>query len=217
MERFRFFDENRVSLYVIGGAFFLSVILGTIRGNPGGTVLMKAFLSALLFGFIFQGGVYVLRRYIPDLVSPRGQTEEKPSDEEQERSTGNVIDYRLGAEEEILPIDLQLDERWVQKERSEKTPGESEGGEEVLAGKEPAPEGVEKESEDAVLGELPSLDHLFNEAEEAPRESEEKREEERPGRSISSNYIQIGEAHIPNEPKALAKAVKKVMNEDVKR
>jgi len=217
MERVRFFNENRVSLYVIGGAFVLSLILGMIRGNPGGTVLMRAFLSALLFGIIFQGGIYVLRRYIPDLVSDKEQAEEKMTAEEQASDTGNMIDYQVGAEGETLPVDLALDEDRVQKEGGGETPGESEEGEEVLAGESLAPEGIEKESGDAVLGELPSLEHLFNETEEAPQESEGKREVERGGRSIHSDYIQIGDAHIPYEPKALAKAVKKVMNEDVKR
>ena len=60
-------SENKITAYIVTGSFFLSLIIGFIAGNPGGIVVMRAFLSAILFGVIFQGGLYILRKYIPEI------------------------------------------------------------------------------------------------------------------------------------------------------
>jgi hypothetical protein len=213
MERVKLLEEYRVSLYVIVGAFFLSLVLGFIRKNPGGVVLMRAFLSALLFGVIFQGGLYIIRRYIPELVGEKGKRDEKPASPGVSDDTGGVIDYRVGEEEVPSPEAFVDEYRASEEERIEPLEGEEEiqlpVSEEV-----PSIEGAQIGSEDAVLGDLPALENLFEEELESGSEGRKESIQRKERRSGIGEYIQIGDAHIPYEPKALAKAVKKVMKED---
>jgi hypothetical protein len=34
-------DEYRITLYVVGGCFVLSMLLGFVRGNPGGNTYLN--------------------------------------------------------------------------------------------------------------------------------------------------------------------------------
>ena len=75
----KIYNENKLSIYVVSVAFFLSLIIGIIAGNPGGIVLMRAFLSAILFGIIFQGGIYLIRKYVPEIKTLKEPAAERSS------------------------------------------------------------------------------------------------------------------------------------------
>jgi hypothetical protein len=74
------------------------------------------------------------------------------------------------------------------------------------------------EEGDAIDEALPSLDTLFEseEAETGPAgpATPEERREERKRTGGKGDYINIGDARIPNEPGVLAKAIKRVMKQD---
>lgn len=207
-------DEYRITLYVVGGCFVLSMLIGFIRGNPGGIVLMRAFLSALLFGVIFQGGIIIIRKYIPELSGVNQGNGGEKSAEETAEEAGAVIDYRVGEEDnpDMQVTSVGADDSDIgQGVLGSVLKGEEEHpmSDEVSPDMESAsiPDGVE-------LGELPALESLFEDEEKG---AEENRETVNPQRSqipIPADYIQIGDAHFPYEPKALAKAVKKVMKDN---
>jgi hypothetical protein len=214
MERVKLLEEYRVSLYVIMGAFFLSLLLGFIRKNPGGVVLMRAFLSALLFGVIFQGGLYIIRRYIPELAGGEGKVEGRSASQAVSEDAGSVIDYRVG-EEEGMPSPEPVSDEYHDSEEGRTEPVEGEEDIQLPESEEVASmEGEKAVSEDATLGDLPALENLFEEELEPEVDSKEEIIPRKERRSDIGEYIQIGDAHIPYEPKALAKAVKKVMKED---
>ncbi len=221
MEKLKLINENKISVYIIGGAFFLSIIIGLISGNPAGIVIMRAFLSALLFGLIFQGGLYIIKRYIPELAKlpeTSSESEEKIAHDESEKAAGRIIDYEVGENEEILSYEGITGETTEEESaRPQIVEGEGErasSGEDLAVGDEEEAE----ETEDVSLSDLPSLDNILEDEEETLQEGET--DEHEAVEHLNSNYpdyIQIGDAQIPYEPKALAKAVKKVMKEDESR
>ena len=222
MEKLKLINENKISVYVIGGAFFLSLIVGLISGNPAGIVIMRAFLSALLFGIIFQGGLYIIRRYIPELAKlPETslESEEKIVPDESKKTAGRIIDYEVGENEEILSYEGITGET---TEEGSTRPLIAEGDGEIVGSGEDLATGDEEEAEeteDVSLSDLPSLDSILEDEEETSQEGVTD-EHEVAAEHLSSNYgdyIKIGDAQIPYEPKALAKAVKKVMKEDESR
>jgi hypothetical protein len=221
MEKLKLVNENKISVYVIGGAFFLSLIVGLISGNPAGIVLMRAFLSALLFGIIFQGGLYIIRRYIPELAKfPETslESEEKIVPDESKKTAGRIIDYEVGENEETLSYEGIIGETTEEgSARPQIVEGEGEivgSGEDLAAGDEEEAE----ETEDVSLSDLPSLDSILEDEEETSQEGvTDEYEAAKPLSSNYGEYIKIGDAQIPYEPKALAKAVKKVMKEDESR
>ncbi len=209
MGKIQIINENKATLYVVAVAFGISLLLGFVRGNPAGIVVMRGFLATLLFGVIFQAGVYILRKFIPEMRNlsyAPGEAEVEEA-EDTEVSTGSIIDYTTPDEEgevshvtEEEPATLSSDSFDVNILEEEDITGEQQVQDEEL--------------EDASLSDLPSLDSLFEpeSVEEEKSETPDFAEEER--HTETGDYINVGNARIPNEPKALAKAIKKVMNEE---
>jgi hypothetical protein len=210
MEKIEIINENKVTLYVVAVAFGISLLLGFVRGNPAVIVFMRGFLATLFFGGIFQGGVYILRKYIPEMRGLKYAPEEEEAAEGEaentEASPGSIVDYTTPFEEadvayvtEEEPVAESPDSLDVNLLEEEDISGEGEiQGEEV---------------EDASMSDLPSLDSLFEPESDEEQESETPVFSEEKHHSESGDYIHVGNARFPNEPKALAKAIKKVMNE----
>lgn len=208
-------NENKITVYIVTGSFFLSLIIGFITGNPGGIVLMRAFLSAILFGVIFQGALYILSKYVPEIktlneieiaeIEPEG---EGVAESEAEKNTGTVVDFSTPVDDEQVEIEnvsIDMDEF-------------SEGEETVGAVEKQETTEIDElgVGEEAVtLDELPSLDNLFeDEGQETVSEGGLPESEIKEGMSATEDYIHVRNARIPNEPKTIAKAIKKVMKQD---
>ncbi len=209
MEKIEIINENKVTLYVVTVAFGISLLLGFMRGNPASIVFMRGFLATLFFGAIFQGGVYILRKYIPEMrvLNYSPEIEVAGEAEDTEASPESVVDYTTPVEEadvayvtEEEPVTVSPDSLNVDFLEEEGISGEGEVQSE--------------EVEDASMGDLPSLDSLFEPASDEEQESEPPRFSVEDHHSEAGDYIHVGNARIPNEPKALAKAIKKVMNAD---
>jgi len=209
MGKIQIINENKATLYVLAVAFGISLLLGFIRGNPAGIVVMRGFLATLLFGVIFQAGVYILRKFIPEMrnLSYAPEEAEVEEAEDTEVSAGSVIDYTTPDEEEEFSQGTEEEPATLSSDSFDVNILEEEdiSGEKRVQG---------EDLEDASLSDLPSLDSLF-EAESVEEEKSEPPDfvgEER--HTENGDYINVGNARIPNEPKALAKAIKKVMNEE---
>jgi hypothetical protein len=134
--------------------------------------------------------------------------------EETAEEAGAVIDYRVGEEDNPdmqVPAVGEDDSDIGQEVLGSVLDGEEErpASDEASTDTESAsiPEGVE-------LGELPALENLFDDEEKGAEEDRETVTPQRSQNPIPADYIQIGDAHFPYEPKALAKAVKKVMKDN---
>jgi hypothetical protein len=72
-------DVWKVSAACSFGAFLLSLVIGLIAGNPFGVVIFRALLLALLFAALGAGLRFVVKAYLPELItstsSPAGMDE----------------------------------------------------------------------------------------------------------------------------------------------
>lgn len=208
---------NKISIYVVLGAFFLSLILGFFAKNPAGIVIMRAFVSALFFGVLFRGGIFILIKYIPDiekLAGTEAEAVEKEKGEEIETLTGSVVDYTVGGDESVSEEESGFETGDI----SESMPLNIEESEDREAETSPAgepgkPAALDEESEP--LNDLPALDTLLGEDEE------EIAVDDKPGGESSTTstrnlgeYLNVGIAQIPNEPETIAKAIRKVMKQN---
>ena len=202
--------DTKRAFYTFIGAFFLSMLVGLITQNPFGIILMRASISAILFGVLVYGGIWLLKYCIPEIESVpaaanvAGKIEQetrfdfavKDEDEESggksyrapEQAAGSVMDAGEGAVSSAKSSAKSVDVR-----------GEPEGGPD----NEPASE------KDA----LPSLDGLFEE-EEGPVPDLEAEPQPKSDSRVQGDQITLGKYRIPYDPKTLAKAIKKVMSED---
>lgn len=208
---------NRISIFAVIGAFFISLILGFFAQNPAGIVITRAFVSALLFGVLLRGGIFILLKYIPDIEKLTGtgaEAGEKEKEAEIETISGSVVDYTVGGDEIVSEEESDFETGDVSENMSLSTE-ESKAGEAVSspAGEPGEPEAVDEEA--GPLKDLPALDNLLEEDEE------EIDADDKPGEESSTSstdnfggYIDIGNAKIPNEPETIAKAIRKVMKQN---
>lgn len=208
---------NRISIYVVMGAFLLSLILGFFAKNPAGIVIMRAFISTLLFGVLFRGGIFILMKYIPDIEKLEGteaEAVEKEKGEEIETLTGSVVDYTVGGDESVSEEESGFETGDV----SESAPLNIEESEDGEAETSPAGELGESEAldeESEPLNDLPALDTLLEEdEEEIAVDDKPGGESSTTGTSNLGEYINVGIAQIPNEPETIAKAIRKVMKQN---
>jgi hypothetical protein len=232
--------DQKITLYAAVIAFFISLLIGFVSGNSGAVALMRAIISSILFGAVVYGGIYLIRRYIPDLQSEAG--EPAPAEKTGEagktvvEETGRVVDYTVSdAETSNLqkPAGSAMDEAAVRTaeevsggEGVGTVPAEEGGG--LVAGM-PAPESVSPVAEEGLEGlsmelsgdsgeeyeELPSLDNLFEDSDRSKTSDIDRPEKfSESSQKNTGAYIEVGDARLPNEPEALAKAVKKVMKQD---
>jgi hypothetical protein len=64
----------KISVFCAGCAFGISFLFGLIGGVSFGTIILRAFLGALLFGCLGFGAELFLRRLLPELFSGGAET-----------------------------------------------------------------------------------------------------------------------------------------------
>jgi len=207
MRNLRLTKDINAVLYTVIGAFFLALIIGLVVKNPFGTVLMRAFLSALLFGALVYAGVWMLKRYIPELeASAMGGKMIDGGAEEKEKSVP-VTEH----EENDTEYGLQKQENAEDKyPEAGDTDGGLEAGTHTVTTQETGEANAAREDDS-----LPSLDGLFMDEEKVPFDYQTELEPT-PSRK-KGEKIELGNFRIPYEPETLAKAIKKVMSQDERR
>jgi len=83
-------EYGKMAGFAALGAFFVSLLVGLVSGNPFGVVLARAFLFAVLFAGLAAGARYIVSKFLPELV---GTT---PAQEEE--APGQKIDITLPEE-----------------------------------------------------------------------------------------------------------------------
>ncbi len=196
-------DISAVS-YTVVGAFFLALIVGLVAKNPFATVLVRAFVSALLFGALVYAGVWMLKRYIPELVMSNARRKNIEAGAGEKENPVPLTEFDEKNSEQDLPVQFKSEDEHA-------SAGDTEGG--LEAG---AFSGMtEEKGEGNLAGEddsLPSLDGLFSD-EVKPLPDYQSEAAPPPSRKKGEN-IAIGNFRIPFEPETLAKAIKKVMSQD---
>ena len=88
------------------GAFLLSLVIGLIAGNPFGVVIVRALLLAVLFAALGAGLRFVVKAYLPELItstsSPAGMDEGRSR---AGRAGQSGADSRGSAVDIVLPDD----------------------------------------------------------------------------------------------------------------
>lgn len=232
--------ESKITLYSFGLAFFISFIIGIIVGNPFGIALVRAFLASFVFAMVVFGVIYILKKYIPEIfeISRMGRGVEKGGDsniDASERGTeslnskftvesagkkadsgGEKVNILVGDEGESNQKDKAEGVGRESEEFAREEFGVVEVGKKGKKDKKGAvsdignetPEGEKNEEE------LPPIEELLGEEEDIPPEIQTEDETLSEGRGVKSDYIEVGNVRIPNEPELLAKAIEKVMKED---
>ena len=208
MEKIALKPEYRMVCYASVTGFVLSLLFGFLVRNPAAVVLARALISAVIFGGLAYGGLYIISRYIPELVQGKVEGGEENavdvtiSDSTPPESLFDSIAAETGGHLSSLP-------------GSDDT-GEQAGSEQPAILPSAMPPTPESEASGAPSTEgLPSLESLFAREEEVsvPEDIERGVYEEKAS-NVSGGYIEIGKARIPYEPEVLAKAIKKVMKQD---
>jgi hypothetical protein len=99
MEKISLTKDHKITLYAVLIAFFLSILIGLISGNPAVVVFVRAFISALLFGAVLYGGLYLLRRYIPELEGGPERADSGEKAQHAQAEIGKTIDLSVSGED----------------------------------------------------------------------------------------------------------------------
>jgi hypothetical protein len=226
MDKILLQGKNKVSAYAAGGAFAVSLILGFAVKNPVGIVLMRAFFSGLLFGTLVRVGLFILEKFIPEVLiheevqadsTQKAETENIEGDEaEQQKFTSLAESEELILEDgELEEIDEDLNDEQVslEKDVSEAEPGTITT---AVEGDSKSEEDEElEEIEEEAFGDLPALDTLLEEDnEELTGEEENVPKTPEKKNVFDGDYIDVGNVQIPNEPETIAKAIRKVIKQE---
>jgi hypothetical protein len=63
----------KISVFCAGFAFCISFLFGLISGVGFGTMFLRAFLGAIIFGGLGFGADFVLRRFLPEMFASDGE------------------------------------------------------------------------------------------------------------------------------------------------
>ena len=80
----------RIAAIVAGAAFFLSLIVGLIAGNPFGTAFIRAFFLGVCFGLIGVGLAFTVKKYLPEVVQ-QGSEESLQSEPAEKHAVDIVL------------------------------------------------------------------------------------------------------------------------------
>ncbi len=86
-------EYGRTAAIFAAAALALSFLVGIFAGNPFLTVIFRAFLLAVAFSAIGVGLAFVVKRYLPELVSPPTAAPAAP-----EEAEGHSVDITLPEE-----------------------------------------------------------------------------------------------------------------------
>ncbi|RKX95653.1 MAG: hypothetical protein DRP84_03555 [Spirochaetes bacterium] len=222
MEKYK--REVKIALWAFGVGFIFSVVLGLIVRNPIAVALFRAFVASLVFGLVVFGIMYIVKKYVPeliDVVSEIKQTSRQNKTETvNEKEKGSKVDYVVGeeisekSEDNIKPEPASVSFNGILSDEKDKigTSGRDNTTELESIDENPKKGLSEGEGEE----ELPPIEELLNEENEdiVPEVEIEEKEISDSGKKINSEYIKVGDVKIPNEPEIIAKAIQKVMKED---
>jgi hypothetical protein len=232
MERITLSKDQKLCFYAVLIAFFLSFLLGLVSGKPAAMALVRAIISSILFGALLFAGLYLLRRYIPEWKTEGKEGDDAATvgvqEEAGSEALGTRVDYRVadqgGSGGMLEQMAAASAENAAEHPKGEQTSGGSPSPERIQMKQRStnSPEegdelGTEQAGDEdgASEGELPSLDSLFDDSEQdAVPDVESTIKLKADSNPSTSGFIKVGDATIPNEPEMLAKAVKKVMNQD---
>jgi len=210
-------EEIKLTLYAGGIVFFISMIIGVFAGNPAGVVFGRAFVSFILFGGLFYIGMYIIIKYVPQIISYKEskekiqKTEAYPEAEEEE---GKLVNYLVEDEESgKIPEGEKMDSLWEQSNKKK----DEVYVEEKKSSFQVNDKTTSIENAETIFNshELPSVDSLFERKEEEySPQAEQNVNIKKSNKLLSKDYIQVGSARIPNEPEAIARAIKKVMKQN---
>ncbi len=99
MEKISLKKDYKIALYAALIAFFLSILIGLISSNPTAVVFVRAFISALLFGAVLYGGLYLLRRFIPELEGGTDREKVREKTGHVQADVGKTIDLSVSGED----------------------------------------------------------------------------------------------------------------------
>jgi hypothetical protein len=196
-------DKKNI-LYTVIGAFFLSFVIGLSTRNPFGIIVFRALVSAVLFGALIYCGVWVLKRYVPQVETAvvrekQAETEGKKAEPEAAFRMDDTVTAAAASFEGEKPGEPL------------EALASMEGGETETAALNGTKPGASIDSGEA--GSLPSLESLFlDEEDTVPDYVSEP--EPKPDSRRHDDHISVGSFRIPYEPETLAKAIKKVMSQD---
>jgi hypothetical protein len=203
MNQLQMTKDTKRAFYSFLGAFFLSLVVGMITQNPFGIILMRAFISAILFGVIVYGGVWLLKHYIPEI---------EPAVVPAAVKDAGKIEPETGLDFTVKDEDEEFGGRsYRMPEEAPDTAMDAADGGSINVRKEP--EGSHDNEPPLEKDALPSLNGLFDE-EGGPVPDFEKEPQPKSSSRVQGDEITLGKYRIPYEPETLAKAIKKVMSED---
>ncbi len=196
MEPIKLDRKTRYVIFGTLGAFLLSILVGLFSNNPFVIVLIRAVVSSLIFGLMLFGVLQLIKRYIPEILTPQ-----------KEENTPGVVHERTGGSQEFSTVGMnkiEKDGKNTPDTEFSPVPGIQEDGSQFLSD--------EADVDQAESDELPSLDNLFDEEEILPddRIGEETENSSAP----KEDHIDVGDMKFPNDPETLAKVVKRVMSQD---
>jgi hypothetical protein len=226
-------QDRKVTLYAAVFAFIVSLLAGMAAKNPVGVLFLRAIISMFLFGAVIWGALYILRRYIPDLLPSEKQVSESEGGYREvprgEGASGNLdFAFSGGIKQGSVSsgngvkgsriyqgsvVSEKAGKPYVEEKSEEGKPFEMFPG--IKGGISEAPQAEADRIEASRYEGIPSLDHLFDEEErEFIPDIEVEREKSSKPQPNVGEYIDVGKVRIPNQPEILAKAVKKMMKEN---
>jgi hypothetical protein len=229
-------QDRKISLYAAIFAFIVSLLAGMAVKNPVGVLFLRAIISMFLFGAVIWGALYILRKYIPDIIPGEEQVSGTKRANGETRGGGNGsgnidFSYTGGVKQDSMFSGNRINESRTSQESmaSEKVESpyiERPNIERPYSDWEPSEaspgvgsdisklQGAEIDRETSRDKAIPSLDHLFDEEERKfTPDIEIEREEILNQQRRAGEYIDVGKFKIPNQPEILAKAIKKMMKE----
>lgn len=184
----------KFSAYFAGSAFLIAGLTGAVAGVGFGTLLLRAFIGAVLFGGLGYGIYFVISTRLPELLSPAGATSDSQSGatEGYGENVDIVVDDEVGPTDESgAPDAEELEEVSAVEDAADTGGAEPPPQEAGGAGAPQEPEELE-EVASADDGETGGDDGLVEEVEEvaaAPSSAGGESADSRPGADIDENSV----------------------------
>jgi hypothetical protein len=230
----------KICVFFAGLAFCISFLFGLIGGVEFATLILRAFLGAVVFGGLSLGADLLLRRFLPELFASAGENDggiditvpeinpHERSGEDEELSGGDEAGEAFGGREEEEDSD-DLVEEIEELPRSEADapagspdPGdapapaarEADAGGGEVKGPDPAAAGPEDVEDLDVLPDVGELDASFAAAAEEEGGEEDSGILAKVSSASSSRNAKAAAITDDQNPALLAKALQTVIKRD---